>query len=267
MQTLLSSISVKTIQASLVLAGVVLLNACMVSCPTRELSSIQAAHLALSEIPSPKVMIVGDSISAGPGCYKKYLQQKLAANGAGHIQFVGEYTDDCGGGVMHSAVSCSTALDYTKDQFNLPYCKPEAKYPGLAPLMAKHGPDMVMLQLGVNDMWSGQTPVAEVLERYHTLIAQMRASNPDVVIAIAKIQKILSDNCTNQKSYDQVEKLVSALPEWAAANSTGRSPIVVADLWTNSDPQDADDCVHPGDKGAQRMAENWYNALAPVFVK
>lgn len=267
MLTLISSKSVKKIQVSILVASAVLLSACTISCPARYITPTETAHMALSKIPSPKVMIVGDSISAGPGCYKKYLQQKLVANGAGHIQFVGEYTDDCGGGVMHSAVSCSTALDYTKEQFNLPYCKPEAKYPGLAPLMARHQPDMVMLQLGVNDMWSGDTPVAEVLARYHTLISQMRASNPDVVIAIAKIQKILSDNCTNQKSYDQVEKLIGALPEWAAANSTERSPIIVADLWTNSDPHDAKDCVHPGDKGAQRMAENWYNALAPVFVR
>lgn len=256
---------INSIQLYFLLASAVLLSACATSCPPKEIGPSQAARLALSEIASPKVMIVGDSISAGPGCYKKYLQQKLADNGAGYIQFVGEYSDDCGSDVMHSAVSCSTALDYTKDQFNLPYCKPEAKYLGLAPLMAKHQPDMVMVQLGVNDMWSGEMPVAEVLDRYQTLITQMRASNPDIVIAIAQIHKILSDNCTNQQSYDQVAKLVAALPAWAATHSRARSPIIVADLWTNSDPHDADDCVHPSDKGAQRMAENWYNALAPVF--
>src|SRR5215204_865634 len=39
----------------------------------------------------PRIMIVGDSISAGPGCYKKYLVQNLTANGITNYEFVGEY--------------------------------------------------------------------------------------------------------------------------------------------------------------------------------
>ena len=34
-------------------------------------------------------MIVGDSISAGPGCYKKYLLQQLQAAGITNFEFVG----------------------------------------------------------------------------------------------------------------------------------------------------------------------------------
>ena len=66
-----------------------------------------------SGITKPRIMIVGDSISAGPGCYKKYLLQYLTDNHYSKFQFVGEYSDDCGGVVRHSAVSCSTAEQYT----------------------------------------------------------------------------------------------------------------------------------------------------------
>lgn len=267
MLILISQKFIKSIQVTLLLASAALLNACTMSCSVRDPAPSQMARLALSNISSPKVMIVGDSISAGPGCYKKYLKQKLEENGVRHFEFVGEYTDDCGGNVMHSAVSCSTALDYTQEHFNLRYCKPEITHLGLAPLMAKHQPDMVMLQLGVNDLWSGQTPVAEVLSRYDTLIAQMRAANPKVVIALAQIQKVITDHCKNHAAYTQVEQLVKALPAWAETKSTEASPIFVADLWTHSDPKDADDCVHPGDQGARKMADNWYHALLPVLSK
>jgi hypothetical protein len=46
---------------------------------------------------------------------------------------------------------------------------------------------------------------------------------------------------------------------------TANSPVLVADLWTNSDPHQAADCLHPDDAGAQRMGLNWYNALAPIL--
>src|SRR5580692_8597098 len=70
----------------------------------------------------PRLMIVGDSISAGPGCYKKYLLQALAEHHYSNFEFVGEYADDCGGAVRHSAVSCSTAEQYTAPSFTMPNC-------------------------------------------------------------------------------------------------------------------------------------------------
>jgi hypothetical protein len=43
--------------------------------------------------------------------------------------------------------------------------------------------------------------------------------------------------------------------------------LLVADLWTNSDPMAADDCVHPNDAGARRMGLNWFNALKDVLPR
>ena len=80
-------------------------------------------------------MIVGDSISAGPGCYKKYLVQQLTMGGITNYEFVGEYTDDCGGGVRHSAVSCTTSANYTMPTFTVPNCT-STTCKGMAQLMA-----------------------------------------------------------------------------------------------------------------------------------
>jgi lysophospholipase L1-like esterase len=139
-------------------------------------------------------------------------------------------------------------------------------YPGLATLVATHEPDLIILQLGVNDVWGGSAPIQPILTNFATLVTQARAQNPRVVVMVAQIHKIITDMCTNTRSTTNAEQLVMAIPAWAASQSTADSPVLVADLWTNSDPMEADDCVHPNDAGARRMGTNWYNALAPILT-
>ena len=216
-------------------------------------------------VTKPKIMIVGDSISAGPGCYKKFLAKDLKDNNYTNLEFVGEYTDDCGGGIMHSAVSCSTAEQYTLDMFMVPNCTTKT-YLGMAPLMAKHKPDLVMLQLGVNDVWGGKA-TENILSNYAKLIEQARAQNPKIVLVVARIQKIRPDCSADEAITKRAEALVNAVPAWAALQSKADSPVFVADLWTNSDWSKTDtiDCVHPNDVGAERMGMNWYNALKGIL--
>ncbi len=213
-------------------------------------------------------MIVGDSISAGAGCYKKYLKQNLDDNGISNYDFVGEYTDDCsdgGPGVMHSAVSCTTTSDYLKSTFSLSNCFQGQSFKGVSSLMQSHNPDLVLLQLGVNDIWGGNTPVQNVLNNYTQLVEQMRDHNPNVVVVTAQIHKVKTNNCTNEQSFENAKNLIEAVPAWAQGISTDDSPVLVADLWTNSDINDAEDCVHPQDAGARKMGENWYEALKGIL--
>jgi lysophospholipase L1-like esterase len=217
-------------------------------------------------VTKPRIMIVGDSISAGPGCYKKYLLKNLTDNHYSSFEFVGQYTDDCGGNVKHSAVSCSTAAQYTLAMFTMPNCAQDKTFPGLSTLMVTHKPDLLMLQLGVNDVWGGK-PTEETLGNYQKLVEQARAQNPKVVIAIAKIQKIRPGCGTDDSVQKRAEALVTALPAWAQKLSTAASPMFVADLWTNSDWSMAEtsDCVHPNDAGALKMGANWYNTLKTIL--
>jgi lysophospholipase L1-like esterase len=124
-----------------------------------------------------------------------------------------------------------------------------------------------MIQLGVNDVWGGAAPVQPILNNYATLIEQARAHNPNIVVMVAQIHRIITDSCTNAASTTNAEELVMAVPAWAQTVTQETSPVLVADLWTNSDPQEADDCVHPNDAGAQRMATNWFNALQPILLQ
>jgi hypothetical protein len=218
-----------------------------------------------ARVEKPRIMIVGDSISAGPGCYKKYLAEQLANSGITRYEFVGEYDDDCGGGIKHSAVSCSTTADYVKPSFTLAHCFVGTLFPGMRTLVRRHEPDLVLIELGVNDIWRGNAPIEPILANYTTLVQQARGHNPRVAVMVAQIHQVITDDCTNTASHVNAEALVKAVPRWAAGISTAQSPVLVADLWTNSDAREADDCVHPNDAGARRMALNWYNALKGIL--
>lgn len=217
-------------------------------------------------VTKPRIMIVGDSISAGPGCYKKYLLQNLNDNGYSNLEFVGQYNDDCGGGVKHSAVSCSTATHYTQASFTMQNCSQGTTFPGMSTLVSSHNPDLIMIQLGVNDVWGGQS-VEAILGKYATLVEQARAHNASVAVVVAQIHKI-SPSCSSNDSKTKVaESLANAVPVWAQGLNTAQSPVFVADLWTNSDWSMAEtsDCVHPNDVGARKMGLNWYNALKEIL--
>jgi hypothetical protein len=221
-----------------------------------------------SSVTRPQIMIIGDSISAGPGCYKKYLLEALNANGYTNFDFVGAYADDCGGGVRHSARSCSTAQQYTQTNFTLAAgsCNPSGTFDGLAPLAATYHPDLLMVQLGVNDVWGGRNTDA-IFADYTTLVQQARAENPDMVIVVAQIQQIRPMSDPNPDAvFERARQLILGVPGWAQTQSRSESAIFVADLWTNSDSSQTLDGVHPDDAGAQRMGQNWFDALKKVLT-
>jgi lysophospholipase L1-like esterase len=137
----------------------------------------------------------------------------------------------------------------------------------MSTLVAKHNPDLIMLQLGVNDVWNSK-PTADILGNYTKLVTQARANNPNIVLVVAQIQKIRPDCSTDDAITKRAEALVMAVPAWAAQQTTAKSPVFVADLWTNSDFSMAEtlDCVHPNDVGAEKMGMNWYNALKGILT-
>jgi hypothetical protein len=217
-----------------------------------------------SDVTRPKLMIIGDSITAGPGCYKQYLLADLNADGYSNFDFVGEYTDDCGGGVRHSARSCTTALDFTQATFTLRADCGGGTFPGLSQLMTTHQPDLLMIQLGVNDVWNGLGTDA-VLANYATLVQQARAQNADVVVAVAQIHQIRPTS-DGDAVFARAQQLITAVPAWAASQSQPQSPVFVADLWTSSDASETLDGVHPDEAGARRMGQNWSAALENILT-
>jgi lysophospholipase L1-like esterase len=125
-------------------------------------------------------------------------------------------------------------------------------------------PDIVMMMLGTNDVWS-HLPPATILDAYTRLLGQMRAQNPNVKLIVAQILPMNPAGCSD--CAQGVVNLNNAIPAWAAAHSTAQSPITVVDQWTGFDTAaDTTDGVHPNETtGIQKIERRWYPALTAAL--
>ncbi len=201
-----------------------------------------------------RIMPLGDSITAGQGCWRAYLWNKLQTNGYTNIDFVGSvvsggcslaFDEDCEG---HGGYSATGIADNNQ----------------LPPWLSAANPDIVLMHLGTNDMWGGYIPLENKLAAFTKLVDQMRANNPNMKIIVARIIPMSASACATCPA--DVVTLNNAIPGWASGMSTSQSPITVVDQWTgfNADT-DTRDGVHPNDAGEQKMADKWYPALAAVL--
>jgi lysophospholipase L1-like esterase len=212
-----------------------------------------AAHAATAV----RIMALGDSITAGPGCWRAKLWHRLQTSGYTDIDFVGTQSD--GGG-------CNPGYSYDFDhEGHGGYAATGiANADQLPPWLAAAKPDVVLMHLGTNDMWGGYIPLADKLTAFTKLVGQMRAQNPAMRIVVAQIIPISAAACSTCPA--DVVALNDAIPGWAAGLSTGQSPIRVADLWTGYDAvADNTDGIHPNDGGFQKMSDAWYPAVAQAL--
>jgi lysophospholipase L1-like esterase len=212
---------------------------------------------ALSATAPVRIMPLGDSITAGPGCWRAMLWHQLQTTGYTNIDFVGTQSD--GGG-------CNPGYPYDFDhEGHGGYSATGiADNNQLPPWLAADQPDIVLMHLGTNDMWGHYITLTQKLTAFTKLIGQMRAQNPNMKILVAQIIPMSASACSTCPA--DVVELNNALPAWAAGLTTAQSPIIVVDLWTgfNADT-DTVDGVHPNTGGFQKMANAWYPALARVL--
>lgn len=200
-----------------------------------------------------RVMPLGDSITGSPGCWRALLWQKLQQAGHTEVDFVGTLPPQgCGfpydgeneghGGFLATNIA---------DQNQLP------------PWLAATDPDIVIMHLGTNDVWSARSP-ATILAAFTTLVGQMRASNPAMRILVAQILPMTPSSCP--ECAQRVIDVNAAIPAWAAATTTAASPVTVVDQWTGfSTATDTGDGVHPNASGDRKIADRWYPALTAAL--
>jgi cellulase/cellobiase CelA1 len=227
----------------------------------RILSAIVAAVTALVlaqpavAAPAPvRIMPLGDSITAGPGCWRALLWDRLQRTGYTDIDFVGS---QAGGG-------CSVAHDGNHEGHSGFAVTGIADQNQLPPWLASARPDIVLMHLGTNDLWGGTISTTQILTAYSKLVDQMRASNPAMKIIVAQIIPMEPSNCAG--CAQRAVSLNNAIPGWAAGKTTPQSPITVVDQWTGFNATtDTFDGVHPVDSGFQKMSDRWYPALATAI--
>jgi lysophospholipase L1-like esterase len=197
-----------------------------------------------------KVMPLGDSITGSPGCWRQILWSRLQTTGYTNVDFVGSLND---------STSCGTLYDGDNEGhggFLATNILSQNLLPGW---LSAALPDVVMMHLGTNDVWSS-IPTATILTTYSGLVDQMRASNPKMRILVAQILPMNPSGCTT--CAQGVIDLNAAIPAWAASKSTAASPITVVDQWTGfNTATDTADGVHPNAAGNQKMSDRFYPPL------
>lgn len=220
-----------------------------------------APPAAAGQAPAPdaaqdpvRIMPLGDSITGSPGCWRALLWQDLVAGGHDAIDFVGSLPGQgCGfeydgeneghGGILATNMA---------DQNQLPAW------------LSATDPDIVLMHLGTNDVWSARSPDT-ILAAFTTLVGQMRDSNPAMEILVAQIIPMDSARSCAECG-ERVTAFNAAIPDWAASLSTDASPITVVDQWTGFDTDtDTYDGVHPNDAGNRKIADAWYPSLSAAL--
>jgi lysophospholipase L1-like esterase len=201
-----------------------------------------------------KVMALGDSITAAPGCWRAIMWQRLQANGYTNVDMVGTQTGD----------GCGFPYDSNHEGHSGFTATGIANQNQLPPWLAATTPDIVLMHLGTNDVWNGTITTAAILTAYSKLVDQMRASNPNMKILVAQILPMNPTGCS--MCGQRVVELNNAIPGWAAGKTTSASPITVVDQWTGFNvATDTFDGVHPVDSGFQKMSDRWYPALTAAL--
>ena len=200
-----------------------------------------------------RVMPTGDSITEGFGgdaTYRYFLWQ-LLVDGGYNVDLVGSMTGVSGGVPkypdfdQHHEGHVGWAADRINNQ---------AKNWAVA-----SGAQLVLLHAGTNDLLRGQT-VESTITDLTNIIKKFRVANPGMIVLLAQIIPI--------KGFDaQVQQLNQSIATLAGQLNTTTSPVVAVDLYTGFDVNSdlLADGIHPSESGYQKMANAWFEALAPFL--
>ncbi|MER6711486.1 GDSL-type esterase/lipase family protein [Streptomyces sp. NPDC000877] len=200
-----------------------------------------------------RIMPLGDSITGSPGCWRAVLWNRLVDSGYKDLDFVGTLPPQ----------GCGQAHDGDNEGHGGELVTNVADRDLLPGRLAATRPDIVVMHFGTNDVWSSIAP-DRIMAAYTKLVAQMRASNPDMRILVAQLIPMNPSTCA--ACAQRVTDFNARIPAWARATSTDRSPVTVVDQWTGfSTATDTYDGVHPNASGDAKIAARWFPALAAVL--
>ncbi|WP_184914501.1 GDSL-type esterase/lipase family protein [Streptomyces luteogriseus] len=200
-----------------------------------------------------RVMPLGDSITGSPGCWRAVLWNRLVSSGYEDIDFVGTLPPQ----------GCGQAHDGDNEGHGGELVTNVADQNLLPGRLASTRPDIVVMHFGTNDVWSSISP-DRILAAYTKLVAQMRASNPDMRILVAQLIPMNPSSCA--ACAQRVVDFNARIPGWARSTGTDRSPVTVVDQWTGfSTATDTYDGVHPNASGDDKIAARWFPPLAAAL--
>ncbi|KAH7364079.1 SGNH hydrolase-type esterase domain-containing protein [Rhexocercosporidium sp. MPI-PUGE-AT-0058] len=196
-----------------------------------------------------RYMPLGDSITEIT-CWRGLLWSQLQGAGYTNVDFVGS-------GTGQNQAGCSTKNYDRNNEGHSGFLAIDiANKNQLVGWLKQNPADLVTMHLGTNDV-GAQHKTADILAAFTKLVQQMRSSNPNMKIIVAKIIPATA-------SYYQtgIKALNDAIPGWASSLSTSQSPITVVDQNSGySSSGDNRDGLHPNASGDAKMAAKWYPAV------
>lgn len=140
----------------------------------------------------------------------------------------------------------------------------------LTAAFAEAQPDVVLMHFGTNDVWNGRA-TESIVSGYSQVVEAARTANPNVLILVAQlipmnVTDATCSGCTCAGCPTDVPALNARIVSWASSTTTASSTVRVVDQFSGFDATaDNRDGVHPNELGARKMADRWYEALAPLF--
>jgi len=196
------------------------------------LSSQSVAATPRDSSPMKRILVLGDSLSAGFGlrpnqAYPALLTEKLRA---ANLNF--------------EIINASQSGGMTEGGLRRLPAHPKRKI------------DIFILELGINDAFRG-VPITEIRNNLQAIIDQVKARNPNVRIIIAGMQ------LPNYASDDYVFAFGQIYADLATKNDAALIPYLLEGV--SGDPLlNQPDRVHPNAVGQKTLAENVWRVLEPV---
>jgi acyl-CoA thioesterase I len=193
--------------------------------------SVVLAQVA-SAAETKTILVFGDSLSDGfmlkrSEAYPALLAKKLHAVG---LNFQ----------VINASASGSTT-DYGLERL---------------PAHLKHKIDILILQLGINDVFHGLS-VDQIRNNLQRIIDKVKARNPDVHVIIAGMQ------LPGYTADDYVSAFGNMFADLAAKNQAALVPYLLEGVSGNPS-LNLPDGIHPNAAGQRILAENVWHVLEPV---
>ncbi|EJF11150.1 SGNH/GDSL hydrolase family protein [Pontibacter sp. BAB1700] len=213
-----------------------------------------------------KIMPLGNSITQGDMDFVSYrypLWKKLIDSGV-NFDFVGSQTENNGGTPDfedYEGQSFSNRHEghwgWTTDQILI----------NIAQWADTYKPDIVLMHLGTNDMFSDQD-IDGTVEEIEAVINAIHEKSPRVTVFLAKL--IPADGqVVGPTKAQNIQLLNQQIEAIANGQSSDGPPIILVDQNTDFDAREGKDTydgIHPNDSGMEKMAQVWFEAIMNEII-
>jgi lysophospholipase L1-like esterase len=213
----------------------------------------------------PKIMPLGDSITEldWEGGYRSFLY-KLLIDSSFTFDYVGRNTSnhvdvnlgftfpqafwDHEGYVSATIDNSGSTHVWNKD---------------IVAALTANPPDIMLIMLGVNDIWSGVRTATQVRDSMSSFLDQIWSVNPSIKVILSNLSHTYTGNTVNETILTSYNALLPALV--AAKQAAGRYITLVDNYSALNSATDVVDGIHPSVQGYHKMAAAWYPAVAAAL--